>query len=65
MSVEDRRVARLRIVEEHIRCENEHNLDGIMATFGETARYDDEPWDRHYSGRDGVPVKRAADRRAS
>src|SRR4029077_11812739 len=36
--------ARLRIVEEHVSLENEHNLDGIMGTFGETARYDDEPW---------------------
>jgi hypothetical protein len=36
--------ARMRIVEEHVTRENEHNLDGIMETFGETARYDDEGW---------------------
>jgi hypothetical protein len=44
--------ARLRIVEEHVSLENEHNLDGIMGTFGETARYDDEPWGAHYVGRE-------------
>jgi len=46
--------ARLKIVDEHVSLENEHNLDGIMATFGETARYDDEPWDAHYMGREEV-----------
>jgi steroid delta-isomerase-like uncharacterized protein len=25
-----------------------------MRTFGDTARYDDEPWNDHHSGRDGV-----------
>ena len=37
-----------------MRLENRHDLDGIMATFGAAARYDDEPWDAHYVGRDGV-----------
>jgi len=46
--------ARLRIVEEHIHLENAHDLDGIMGTFGETARYDDEAWDAHYIGRGEV-----------
>jgi steroid delta-isomerase-like uncharacterized protein len=46
--------ARLAIVEEHVSLENGHNLDGIMGTFGETARYDDEPWDAHYTGRQEV-----------
>jgi len=46
--------ARLKIVEEHVGLENEHNLDGIMATFGQMARYDDEPWDAHYVGRQEV-----------
>jgi steroid delta-isomerase-like uncharacterized protein len=26
--------ARLRLVDEHFRCENAHDLDGILATFG-------------------------------
>ena len=50
----DRRAARIAIVEQHIRLENEHDLEGVLGTFGETASYDDEPWDEHYKGRDGV-----------
>jgi steroid delta-isomerase-like uncharacterized protein len=46
--------ARMRIVDEHVRLENEHDLDGIMRTFGEAARYDDEPWGAHYNGRQEV-----------
>ena len=42
--------ARCQIVAEHIGRENQHSLDGILATFGEAARYDDEPWDAHYVG---------------
>jgi steroid delta-isomerase-like uncharacterized protein len=49
-----RTAARLSIVDEHVACENRHDLDGIMATFGASARYDDEPWAAHYSGCDGV-----------
>jgi steroid delta-isomerase-like uncharacterized protein len=48
------RSARLRLVEEHIAFENAHDLDGIASTFGADPRYDDEPWDAHYRGRDGV-----------
>ena len=50
----DRRSARIAIVEEHIRFENDHDLEGVLRTFGESARYDDEPWGEHYTGRDGV-----------
>ena len=50
----NRRVARMAIVEQHLRLENEHNLEGVLATFGESARYDDEPWDEHYTGSAGV-----------
>jgi steroid delta-isomerase-like uncharacterized protein len=46
--------ARLTLVEEHVRLENQHDLEGIMRTFGAAARYDDEPYDGHYIGRDGV-----------
>ena len=49
----DRRSARIAIVDQHIRFENEHNLESILGTFGATARYDDEPWGEH-TGRDGV-----------
>ena len=51
---EDRAQARAAIVEEHVRCENRHDLDGVMATFGSQARYDDEPWSDRRAGRDGV-----------
>ena len=50
----DIRSARIAIVERHIRLENDHDLEGVLRTFGETARYDDEPWGEHYTGRDGV-----------
>jgi steroid delta-isomerase-like uncharacterized protein len=46
--------ARLRLVEEHVRLENQHDLEGVMSTFGALARYDDEPWNLHYAGRDEV-----------
>ncbi len=51
---QDRRSARIAIVEQHIRLENAHDLEGVLRTFGETARYDDEPWGEHYTGPDGV-----------
>ena len=46
--------SRIAIVEEHIRRENLHDLDGIMATFGAVARYDEEPWSDHHIGREAV-----------
>jgi steroid delta-isomerase-like uncharacterized protein len=45
---------RLAIVEEHVQLENEHNLEGVLQTFGETAQYDDEAWNDHYQGREQV-----------
>jgi steroid delta-isomerase-like uncharacterized protein len=50
----DRSLARIAVVEQHIRLENEHDLEGVLRTFGDTARYDDEPWGEHYNGRNGV-----------
>ena len=49
-----RRAARLATVEEHVRLENAHDIEGIMTTFGTTARYDDEPWGHHCVGHDSV-----------
>lgn len=46
--------ARAALVDEHIRRENLHDLDGVMATFGNDARYDDEPWQDRRRGRDAV-----------
>lgn len=45
---------RIAVVDEHIRCENLHDLEAVMATFGMEARYDDEPWGDHRTGREGV-----------
>ena len=50
----ERMQARLAVVDEHIRCENKHDLEGVLATFGSEARYDDEPWGDRRTGRDGV-----------
>jgi steroid delta-isomerase-like uncharacterized protein len=50
----DRRSARIALVEQHIRFENEHDLEAVLRTFGDTARYDDEPWGESYQGRNGV-----------
>ena len=32
----DRRTARIVMVEQHIRLENEHSLEGVLRTFGAT-----------------------------
>lgn len=48
------RTRRMALVAEHVRCENAHDLNGVIQTFGDSARYDDEPWDAHYEGRDQV-----------
>lgn len=50
----DRRSVRIAVVEQHIRFENEHDLEGVLSTFGPNARYDDEPWDQHYNGQNEV-----------
>ncbi len=50
----DRGSARIAVVERHVRLENEHDLEGVLLTFGDSARYDDEPWDEHYKGQNGV-----------
>lgn len=46
--------ARIARVEEHVGFENTHDLDGIMGTFAESPRYDDEPWDEHHVGAEAV-----------
>ena len=50
----DKMLARIALVERHIRLENAHDLEGVLRTFGERAQYDDEAWGEHYEGRDGV-----------
>jgi steroid delta-isomerase-like uncharacterized protein len=50
----DKRLTRVALVEQHIRLENAHDLEGVLRTFGDTARYDDEAWSEHHKGKDGV-----------
>ena len=51
---DEKQSARIAAVERHIQLENQHDLDGVISTFGDAARYDDEPWDEHYNGRNQV-----------
>lgn len=45
---------RIQLVEDHVEAENAHDLDRIMTTIGEKARYEDQPWNEHYDSRGGV-----------
>lgn len=45
---------RWRVVEEHLRRENGHDLRGIMATFADVPEYHDAPWQEHHVGRSAV-----------
>jgi len=53
-STDERAAARIRIVEEHLRRENAHDLAGIMDTFGDEAAYGDTAWGEHHVGRSAV-----------
>lgn len=46
--------ARVNRVQEHIDCENRHDLAAIMQTISPVADYEDVPWLEHFTGRDGV-----------
>ena len=50
----DRFSARIALVEQHVRLENAHDLEGVLGTFGDAAHYDDEAWGEHYEGASGV-----------
>jgi steroid delta-isomerase-like uncharacterized protein len=50
----DRTLARIALVEEHIRHENNHDLEAVLRTFGDAPRYDDEAWQEHHLGLAGV-----------
>ena len=52
--MEQIRLRRLERVEEHVRFENAHDLEGLMSTFGATGFYDDEPWSEHHRGLESV-----------
>lgn len=46
--------ARIARVEEHVRHENAHDLDGVMKTFSASSYYDEEPWGEHHVGHGAV-----------
>jgi steroid delta-isomerase-like uncharacterized protein len=50
----DRISIRTALVERHIQLENAHDLEGVLATFGDQAHYDDEAWGEHHEGIGGV-----------
>jgi steroid delta-isomerase-like uncharacterized protein len=50
----DRARARIAAVDAHVRGENDHDLDGLMAPFGAQARFDDEPWGDRRMGPEAV-----------
>lgn len=49
-----RRAQRLAAAREHIRLENAGDVDAIVATFGNSARYIDEPWGISQEGAEEV-----------
>jgi steroid delta-isomerase-like uncharacterized protein len=53
-SEQDKRAIRLRTVKQHVDMENQHDLDGVLATFGRSAQYEDSPWNERHEGREGV-----------
>lgn len=53
-TLDEKSAARLALVREHVSYENTHDLGGIMRTFGEGARYDDEPAGEHHVGANAV-----------
>jgi steroid delta-isomerase-like uncharacterized protein len=54
LTAKDRTASRIALVERHVHLENAHDLEGVLQTFGGTARYDDEAWGEHYEGASGV-----------
>ena len=43
--------ARVELVKEHVQAEVDHDIERIMATWGESPSFDDEPWHEHFEGR--------------
>ena len=39
----DKHSARIETVEQHIRLENEHDLEGVLRTFSDSPRYEMKP----------------------
>ena len=54
------RSSRLAAVMAHVDRENAHDLDGVMATFGQHGYYEDAPWSEHHDGLEAVRAYYAA-----
>ena len=46
--------ARIKLVEEHVQAEVDHDLEAIMRTWGEAPWFDDVAWDEQSYGRDEI-----------
>ena len=42
------------LVRTHVDCENRHDLNGIIATFGKAVAYEDQAWRELHPGSDGI-----------
>ena len=45
---------RLELVRAHVDCENRHDLQGILQTFGSAVAYEDQAWRTCYPGSEGI-----------
>ena len=45
---------RLELVRAHVDCENRHDLEGILQTFGAAVAYEDQAWRTRHPGSEGV-----------
>jgi hypothetical protein len=45
---------RLELVRAHVDCENRHDFEGILQTFGTAIAYEDQAWRTRYPGSEGV-----------
>jgi steroid delta-isomerase-like uncharacterized protein len=45
---------RLELVRAHVDCENRHDLEGILQTFGAAIAYEDQAWRTRHPGSEGV-----------
>jgi steroid delta-isomerase-like uncharacterized protein len=50
MEAQARDDLRIAAIEEHVRQENRHDLDGLLSTFGGHAVYEDGPWGERHDG---------------
>jgi steroid delta-isomerase-like uncharacterized protein len=45
---------RIRLVDEHVQAEVDHDVEAIMRTWGKSPWFDDVPWDEQSYGRDQI-----------